>query len=280
MGGWGGVGRVGGAQLFGCSAVCRALFTRVTSVEHAGLPLLTTSLPAASPAPPPAPRRTRGWCSSARASASRCSWPPLSRLPPSPSRVEKPSGRAWMKSSACAMRAASITCGGKQGRRPAWRGMLCAQAQRSTHNLCSAGPPGLAGAGQCTRTGDQSAAASCGLAYVSHLVGRGAAGQDQVVVHRGAAGGGGVMMTEWVGSGKQQVASKEGRDCRFIPVPWMAGKWQHCPAKAGPAPAAHAAACLNTTGSWPTSASWRRRQRRLRVRMLMPSISTDPSSGS
>ena len=54
-------------------------------------------------------RRTRGARSTARAMASRCSWPPLSWEPPSPSRVAKPSGRAWMKSSAWAARAAAAT---------------------------------------------------------------------------------------------------------------------------------------------------------------------------
>ena len=53
---------------------------------------------------------TRGARSMARATARRCSWPPLSWLPPSPRRVAKPSGSASMKSRAAAARAAACTC--------------------------------------------------------------------------------------------------------------------------------------------------------------------------
>lgn len=58
------------------------------------------------PAHPP----TRGARSMARATARRCSWPPLSWLPPSPRRVAKPSGKASMNSRACAALAAACTC--------------------------------------------------------------------------------------------------------------------------------------------------------------------------
>mmetsp|Transcript_13766 Transcript_13766/g.33856 ORF Transcript_13766/g.33856 Transcript_13766/m.33856 type:complete len:138 (-) Transcript_13766:4166-4579(-) len=52
---------------------------------------------------------TLGFLMTARAMAMRCFWPPLSWMPPSPTRVCTPSGSLAMKSDALAARAAAST---------------------------------------------------------------------------------------------------------------------------------------------------------------------------